>query len=190
MQKRIYEIDEGVNFGKWNDKTSKFMYFDCMKAILKKIDINGVIADYGGANSNLKAFLSTSISIDIDKSKNPDIEDDILKHESNYDWIVIRYVLHYMNDYEVLILFEKIKSFHKGKVLVIQFCNEDLKTKYANSINELKYFRTEKQLKSLLPVEAKKIFSKNIEITKEFYLNRLHIENAISHNEKINAYLI
>ena len=50
-----------------------------------------------------------------------------------------RFVLHYLNDYEVLQLFENIKSYHKGKILIIQFCNNDLKSKYKNSLNESLY---------------------------------------------------
>lgn len=187
MQKKTYKIDSGVEFGKWNDNVSKLMYFDTTKEILSKINTNGTVADYGGANGILKQFIPNIITIDIDSSKNPDIVDNILLHEGIYDLIIIRFVLHYLNDYKIFQLFEKIKSYHKGKVLIIQFCNNDLKSKYANSKNEFKYFRTESQLKALLP-DCKKIYSKKYICTKEFYKNRLNINNAINHKEIINAY--
>jgi hypothetical protein len=183
----IYNEDNGTDFGKWNDKTSKFMYFDSMKEILEDLNITGDIADYGGANGNLKTFLPNSISIDIDESKNPDIIDDILTHNKKYDWVVIRYVLHYLTDHEVLRLFNNIQS---NKILLIQFTNEDLKTKYSNSENEVKYFRTRTQLESLLPKNSSRIYRKLFNCTEEFYKNRLGLEKSTEHIETLNAYII
>jgi len=186
---KIYKEDQATEFGKWKDDISKFMYFDSTKEILSKIEIPKIVADYGGANGNLKTFIPNSISIDIDNSKNPDITDNILTHKGNYSLIVIRYVLHYLDDYEVLNLFKHIKKHHKKNILVIQFTNENLKEKYHNSVNEHKYFRTKNQLESLLP-NFKHIYSQEFECNKEFYKNRLSISNAINHKETINAYLI
>lgn len=187
MQTKIYKEDLGTKFGQWTDKTSKLMYYDSTVNILSKINTNVSVADYGGANGILKEFIPNIITIDIDSSKNPDICDNILTHVGKYDLIIIRFVLHYLNDYEVLQLFEKIQTYHKGQVLIIQFCNNDLKAKYKNSINEFKYFRTENQLEALLP-KCNKIYSKKYTVTKEFYKNRLQINNAINHKEIINAY--
>lgn len=189
MQNIIYKEDNGQQFGRWSDNTSKFIYFDSVKEILSLIELPKIIADYGGANGILKEFIPNIISIDIDETKNPDIVDNILTHKGSYDLIVIRFVLHYLNDYEVLQLFRNIKQYHKGKVLLIQFCNEDLKSKYLNSKNEFKYFRTQNQLEKLLP-EYKKIYSKEYTCTKQFYKNRLGIETDIEHRETLNAYLI
>ena len=189
MQNKTYKIDQGDNFGKWQDSTSKFMYEDSIKEILSKIEIPEIVADYGGANGILRKFIKNIITIDIDNSKNPDITDDILTHEGKYDLVIIRFVLHYLNDYEVLELFKNINTYHKGKVLIIQFTNEDLKSKYNNSKNEFKYFRTKNQLEKLLP-NFIKIYSKSYLCTKEFYQNRLKIKDAIEHEEIINAYLI
>jgi len=189
MQKKIYKEDQGINFGKWKDKTSKFLYFDSTKEILSKIKIYNNVADYGGANGNLKTFISNIISIDIDSSKHPDIIGNIITHKGNYDLIIIRYVLHYLNDYEILKLFNNITNYHKGEVLIIQFCNNDLKSKYSNSINEFKYFRTENQLEQLLP-KYTKIYSKEYEVEQDFYKNRLNLNNAITHKEILNAYLL
>ncbi len=119
MQKKIYKEDKGTEFGKWFDSISKLIYFDSVKDILSKIDTHGIIADYGGANGILKQFIPNIITIDIDASKKPDIVDNILTHKGNYDLIIIRFVLHYLNDYEVLELFENINKYHKGKILII-----------------------------------------------------------------------
>jgi len=183
----IYNEDKGTEFGKWNDNTSKFMYFDSTKEILEELNIKGTIADYGGANGNLKTFLPNSISIDIDESKNPDIVDNILTHSKKYDWVIIRYVLHYLTDYEVLQLFNNIQS---NNILVIQFTNENLKTKYSNSENEVKYFRTRTQLESLLPKKKSNTYRKLFNCTQEFYKNRLGLEKSTEHIETLNAYII
>ena len=183
----IYKEDKGTQFGKWNDKTSKFLYVDSIKDILEIIKVEGTVGDYGGANGNLKQFLPQSISIDIDETKNPDIVDNILTHNKRYDWVIIRYVLHYLTDTEVIELFNNIQS---TNVMVIQFTNEDLKTKYLNSKNETKYFRTKTQLESLLPKGASNFYRKLFNCTKEFYRNRLGFDDAIEHIESINAYYI
>lgn len=187
MQMQNYKEDQGLNFGKWTDKTSKFMYFDSTKEILKNLDIKGIVADYGGANGNLKTFLPNSISIDIDESKNPDIVDNIITHSKKYDWVVIRYVLHYLNDYQVLELFKNIKT---ENILIIQFTNENLRDKYFNSRSEFKYFRTKSQLENLLPDKKILTYQKEFNCTIEFYKNRLKIENSREHSEIINAYII
>ena len=189
MLNTIYKEDRGLEFGKWSDRVSKLMYFESTEKILSLIHVPKSVADYGGANGNLKTFIPQAISIDIDTSKKPDIVDNILTHVGKYHLIVIRYVLHYLNDYEVINLFNHLKEFHTGQILVIQFCNETLKEKYINSINEHKYFRTSNQLESLLP-KFNLIYSKKYQCTKEFYKNRLNIKNAVEHQETINAYYI
>ena len=134
--------------------------FYSIKKILEKISIPDNVADYGGANGILKDHIPGIISIDIDPSKNPDIEADILKYKGDHDLIIIRFVLHYLNDYEIIKLFDHINSYHKGEILIIQFCNNDLRSKYYNSRNEFKYFRTEDQMENLLPGGFKKIFTR------------------------------
>lgn len=189
MQEKIYKIDAGTKFGTWNDNISKLMYYDSTKEILDIAKPTGIVADYGGGNGLLKKFIPSSISIDIDSTKEPDIVDNIISHKGSYDYIFMRYILHYLNDYEVFTLFENIKSFHKGKILIQQFVNEDLKNKYFNSINEFKYFRTKNQLLALLP-KGRIIYKKKYQVTEQFYKNRLNNGNAKSHSEIIIAYLI
>jgi len=190
---KIYKIDQGIGFGKWDDSVSRMMYYQSTEeilTILNELDSSHeVIADYGGANGILKQFIPDIITIDIDDSKNPDIVDDILMHKGKYDLIIIRFVLHYLNDYEVLQLFNHLNNFHKGRILIIQFTNNDLKRKYQNSKNELKYFRTDSQLKALLP-PGDEIYSLEYEVNPEFYKNRLNIDNAHAHQETIKAYYI
>lgn len=188
----MYKVDGGIGFGKWTDEVSKFMYFNSVNEILSKVVITPTekIADYGGGNGNLKNFIPNIITVDKDESKNPDIVDNILQHKGNYDTIVLRYVLHYLNDYEVLQLFNNIESYHKGKVLLIQFTNDDLRGKYKNSVNEFKYFRTTQQLEKLLPPNHSKVYSKEYTVTKEFYVNRLQYKDGTNHQETLNAYVI
>jgi len=188
MQSIIYNEDQGINFGKWDNDTANFIYSKSTKEILNLITIPEKVADYGGANGNLKQFIPQAISVDVDQTKKPDILDNILTHVGEYDLIVIRYVLHYLNDYEVINLFQHIKKFHIGKILIIQFCNNNLKIKYKNSQNEFKYFRTETQLEALL-FNVDKIYTSEYLCTSQFYKDRLNINNAISHIETLNAYV-
>lgn len=186
MQKNIYKEDKGQNFGKWNDNISKLLYYRSTRKILSKISVPQIVADYGGANGILKQFIPNCITIDIDSSKTPDICDNILTHTGNYDLIIIRYVLHYLTDQQIISLFEHLKTFHKGAILVQQFCNKDLVLKYANSVNEQqKYFRTKEQLLSLLPKGFKIIYKTKYIVTKDFYKNRLNNLNGIEHDEEI-----
>lgn len=187
MQMQIYKEDQAEKFGKWNDEVSNFLYQTSTKEILSKISIPNLVADYGGANGNLKQFIPQSISIDIDSSKKPDILDNILTHSKKYDLIVLRYVLHYLNDYEVIQLFENLKALN---VLIIQFENNDLKAKYYNSQNEFKYFRTSQQLQKLLPINSKEIYSKEYELGQDFYINRLGKGNYKTHKEILKAYYV
>lgn len=152
MQSKIYSIDQGEKFGKWIDETSQLMYYNSMPLFLAMLPQFKRLADYGGANGNLKQFIPNSISIDIDPTKKPDIIDNIITHKGKYDVILIRYVLHYLTDSQVKQMLLNIKKNHSGKVLIIQFTNQgkDLKIKRANSVNETKYFRTKKELKQLL----------------------------------------
>lgn len=182
-----YKEDSGIDFGTWNDPVSKFLYYDSTKEILSVINIPDSVADFGGANGLLKKLIPQSISVDKDKSKRPDVIDNILTHSNHYELIVLRYALHYLNDYEVIQLF---KNLNADNVLVIQFENNDLKSKYHNSVNEFKYFRTEKQLKALLPDGFETIYKEEYLIDKDFYLNRLGEGDYIEHKEILTAYYL
>ena len=190
---KTYPIDSGVDFGLWKDPTSRLMYFDVMDGILDGLDTAGNVADYGGANGLLKHFIPNAVSIDCDPTKQPDIVDDILTHEGEYDLIVIRYVLHYLDPLEQFALFRHISTFHDGPVLVIQFTNdgEDYDLKMENSINELKYFLTGQELRDLFQ-DFDILWHKQhpYQVTAEFYANRLDNPNGKPHGEVCNAVLI
>ena len=187
-----FEVDAGVCFGHWDNHTSKFLYHDIMPVCLNGIDVSGKVADFGGANGLLKEFIPQSISIDLDISKKPDILEDIVSHVGNYNLIVIRYVLHYLEDSKVKELFQHISTYHKGKILVIQFVNEDLEIKKFNSVNETKWFRTEKETRELLSQNCEILDYKAINyfVSEEFYRARLLHPNPKAHRETVMSYYL
>lgn len=180
------DIDQGEKFGTWDDEISKFLYIDSAIEILSLFNIPQNVADYGGGNGLLKKFIPNIITIDKDKSKNPDICEDILEHQGTYDMIISRYVLHYLNDYEVI---ELLKICSKTPSVIIQFVNDNLHDKYFNSHNELKYFRTSAQLDALLsPFKFNQIYRFKYRVTKEFYKNRLGDGEYKNHFEDLCAW--
>ena len=180
-------IDGGEGFGKWSDAISKLIYFDCMPYFLKDLKQYKSVADLGGGNGNLKRFIPDAKTIDIDITKKPDVLADITEYKGEHDLLVIRYVLHYLDKAGVEKLLANIKSYHKGKVLLIQFVNDngDIDIKRINSINENKHFLMTRDLfgyiKAFNILDVKYI---EYRVTKEFYINRLKNSNAIEHNEK------
>jgi hypothetical protein len=185
------DIDDGLNFGTWTDPVSRCLYHDSMQHFLRDIttDQFAKVGDFGGANGLIKKFIPQSISIDNDASKNPDICENILSHKGHYDLIVLRYVLHYLTDSEICDFFQNQKN-HSGEIWFIQFANDgvDLKIKRSNSINEgQKFFRSSTELFSLINehLEIIQIKSIGLNITREFYKNRLKNNNAQEHYESI-----
>lgn len=186
-------IDQGVNFGKWKDKTSVMLYDKCMPIFLSEIKTSGIVGDFGGANGNLKKYIPNSVSIDIDKTKNPDIVDDILTHSNIYDLIVIRYVLHYLSPKQQKELLKNIIKSGNKKILIIQFVNNgrDMQIKKENSINEKKYFLTTQKLFSLFSgFNICNVDKLKINVSKAFYKNRLKNNNAKPHDEEIYSILL
>lgn len=216
MIKRIEDInskiDQGEDFGKWTDPVSKFIYHDHFVGIFDKFDLQkySKIEDLGGSNGLLsKFFVDKEFSTtDIDESKNPDFIGNIVyyngiaefrwrgmifKQEYQSDLLIIRFVLHYMTDDEILTMFNNIKKNHKGDILVIQFSNEgnDMEIKRQNSINEVKIFRTPNELRQLFnDFEIKQVDTQIYQVTQEFYRNRLQNYEAKPHNETIHTYLL
>ncbi len=187
----VFAADQGAQFGTWDNDTSRLMYRDAMPALLNGVDTSGRVADYGGANGLLKAFISGAVSIDVDASKEPDVVADITTHVGIYDLIVMRYVLHYLSDAQVARLFEHLRSFHRGRLLVIQFVNDDLEAKAANSVNETKWFRTEDHLVSLFGgwdmVDHKRL---DYSVSAQFYRDRLGHPNPVGHREAVGSYYL
>jgi len=184
----MYKEDSGIDFGTWSDPVSRLIYFDAMPYLLSIVDTNKSAADLGGANGILKKFFSDIITVDIDGSKKPDVICDILNYKGVHNTLVLRYVMHYLTDTQVVALMENISLFHKGEVLVIQFVNEEnsIDIKNANSKNEgKKFFRTESELKKLIKFGLLREKRISYECDSEFYLNRLGIKNAQTHSETI-----
>lgn len=186
----LHAEDQAKAFGTWDNPTARLMYHDIMELALTGVDTSGRVADYGGANGLLKQWIPHSVSVDYDQSKGPDIAEDIMSHVGDYDLIVMRYVMHYLTDAEVLRLFRHIASFHKGRLLIIQFVNDDLISKYANSVGETKYFRDDADTHSLVSldwmVQARRF--EDYTVDADFYRLRLNHPNPSSHDERIVVY--
>lgn len=181
-------LDCGTAFGTWTDKTSRFIYHDAMATMLQGIEHSASVGDLGGGNGLLKQWLPNSIAIDCDATKQPDIVDSVFDYVGTHDALVLRYVLHYLQDNEVLTLMRHLRSYHHGSVLVIQFANNDLATKYGNSYNEQKYFRTTSQLTALLTEvwQVTKLTTMEYEVGQDFYENRLGVGNKYTpHTETL-----
>ena len=189
MQRKIFKEDCGQDFGLWLDKTSKILYQDTLP-IIKQISTGYKnIADYGGGNGILKSVVNC-ISIDIDKSKKPDIVDNILTHKGCYDLIIMRYIWHYLSDKQIKQLLNNINS----DFLLIQFINDKFNLRIKKTISKnneyKKYFRTKKQLKRLIKnFNIIKTIKINYKVTQDFYKNRLQINTNLNHKETILIYL-
>lgn len=181
--------DQGTAFGTWPDATSRLMYQDIMPLALSGIDTSGRVADFGGANGLLKQWIPHSISVDYDATKNPDICENVLDHMGDYELVVMRYLLHYMPDSVVRTLFKRMGMWHSGRVLLIQFVNENVDDKIGNSLGEVKFFRTEAQLKRLLApfgIVSRKAVEYRVEA--DFYRNRLQHPAPFAHDETVVIY--
>src|SRR5690606_29386581 len=106
--------------------------------------------DLGGGNGLSREWFDQVTTVDIDPTKAPDVEADILTYTPPVPptRVLMRYVLHYLTDSQVIDLLDHIAGYC-GELVVIQFVNDDLAAKQANSVNETKVFRTETHLRSL-----------------------------------------
>lgn len=185
-------VDQGTAFGTWSDDTSRFMYEASLPPILEALQLSGHVGDFGGANGLLTKHLvsdypCTVTTIDSDPTKKPDIVDDILFHDKPYDVAWCRYVLHYLTDQEVIRFIDKVNA---PRIIVVQFCNEDLRVKYRNSFNEVKHFRTLSQTAALLGGDAVLVGTGEYLVTSEFYKNRLGLDGAEEHEETLAVFEI
>ena len=182
-------VDDGVAFGTWDDPTSKLMYCDVMPLLLSGVNTTGVVVDLGGGNGLLKKWIPQAISVDTDQAKNPDVLENALTHTGTYDLVVMRYLLHYLDDLQVVALMNHLALYHDGQILLIQFVNEDTRVKYVNSAHEKKYFRTEWELNKLLtPWKTVNRVAVEYVVRGEFYENRLGLSGCSDHPETIVAY--
>ena len=174
--------DQGTAFGTWTDPVSRFMYQESLQEYLSLMKLHGTVVDYGGANGLFKRHVPKAVTVDNDPLKEPDVIDDILTHDSRYDVGFCRFVLHYMTDQQVI---RFVDDANVGRLYIVQFVNDDLRGKYANSRGEgTKYFRTFDQTTALFG-SCEVLWSQTYTVTKDFYLNRLGIEGAVTHQEKI-----
>lgn len=182
-----HEEDQGAAFGTWPNDTARLMYHDVMPLALNGIDTSGRVADLGGANGLMKQWIPHAVTVDYDETKGPDIVEDIREHVGEYDLITLRYVLHYMSDDEVRKLLYHIRQYHNGRILLIQFANDDLEAKRANSVGETKWFRTTVETMKLVTEYWKVKSAKAVDfvVEAEFYRERLNHPNPTANHETI-----
>jgi hypothetical protein len=188
--KNDFVVDDGTNFGTWGDPTSQYMYSGVMvEGVLPYVNFTGHVGDFGGANGLLRKFIQNKVTtIDMDPTKKPDIVDDITQHHLPYDTAFCRYVTHYLTDKQVIDFTHDVNA---DTLIMVEFTNEDLISKYQNSVNETKNFRTYDQLRALLPDEQTTlVFSRHYVVTPDFYVNRLGLHGAVAHLETVNVFAI
>lgn len=182
----VFAVDQGKDFGTWGDPVSRFMYETSLPPILNAANLMGHVGDFGGANGLLKEYVPNKVTtIDIDPSKEPDVVADILTHRDRYDTAWCRYVMHYLTDQQVL---QFLATVNARRLILVQFANNDLRSKYANSVGEVKYFRTMQQMNALLPHRSRVLWHRAYDVTPEFYKNRLGLDGACAHTEHLLAY--
>lgn len=187
-------VDAGTAFGTWTDETSQLMYTNAMPALLTGVNTRGKVLDLGGGNGLLRRWFDRLTTVDSDPDKQPDVLADITTYQPNvpYNLVVLRYVLHYLPDKQAARTLARIAQWHTGPLLVVQFVaptTADLEAKYANSVNETKWFRTEPQLRALLgPWEPVHRVAVEYDVVPEFYANRLAHPNPTGHPERVVAY--
>lgn len=189
----MFPADQGAAFGTWPDPTSRLLYADVMPVMLNGLDTGGLsVVDLGGGNGLLKQWIPQAVTVDVDQEKHPDVLADLLTWEGLADLIVLRYVLHYLDDSQVTGLFAEMALWHPGQVLVIQFVNDDIPAKEANSVGETAWFRSESDLMALISPAWEVQSRKRVEyqVTREFYANRLGNPNGTAHEEAVIGLLL
>jgi len=182
--------DQGQAFGTWDDETSRLIYGAAMPALLVGTDTGGTTLDLGGGPGLARPYFRHLTTVDNNPDMKPDVLADLRSYEPNqyYSRVLLRYVLHYLDDTEVADLMAHLASWHTGQLTVIQFVTVDLTAKLVNSVNETKYFRTEEQLVALLgPWRVVHRVAVEYDVVPEFYANRLHHPNPIGHREQVVA---
>ncbi len=185
------EIDSGTKFGTWPDETSRLIYHDAMPALLSGTDTRGHVLDLGGGNGLAHEWFPNIRTVDQDASKHPHIVADILTYipAAKYDRVLLRYVLHYLEDDDVIALMSHLNGWHHGELTIIQFVNDDMVAKLANSVNESKFFRTEAHLHSLLaPWEPFRRIAVSYYVSPDFYRYRLEHPAPTGHPETVVAW--
>lgn len=188
------EVDQGLSFGTWDDPTSRLIYSDAMPALLSGTPRDKVL-DLGGGNGLLREWFPDVTTVDSDPAKKPDVVADLRTYvpTETFDRVMLRYVLHYLTDAEVIELFGvHLPGWHHGEVTVIQFIAADensLRRKLANSVNETKFFRTLDHLMDLFQLTGRWDLTRGIgvsyEVHPDFYRNRLGATRPTGHPETV-----
>jgi hypothetical protein len=186
------EVDGGTSFGTWNDPTSRLIYHDAMPTLLSGLDRRSSVLDLGGGNGLIREWFADVTTVDSDRTKEPDVVADALTYVPTrpHDLVLLRYVAHYLDDHELTTLMRHIARYHDGILVIIQFVNTDIKVKQFNSVHEMKYFRTEPQLRNKLrPWRPFRRIAVGYQVDPEFYRNRLGHPNPVGHPETVVSYL-
>jgi hypothetical protein len=191
---KVFAKDQGQDFGRWPDATSRLMYHHVMPVLLSEVNSSRGVIDLGGANGLLREFVDSEVlTVDIDPTKGPDIVADARTWEpartpTAAGLVVMRYLLHYLTDNDARALFQHVRSWHRGTLLVIQFANEwpDMKAKRASSLNETAVFRTPEAIEALFgPWRVKDRKRIDYTVRREFYINRLGNPAGQEHGESV-----
>lgn len=185
------DVDQGQAFGSWGDPTSRLIYHDAMPALLSGVDRSGHVLDLGGGNGLAREWFPNLTTVDTDAAKGPDVVADALTYvpPARPDLVLLRYVLHYLNGYDVVRLLRHVTTY-ADTLLVVQFVNDDLVAKRANSVNESKVFRTEMHLGQLVRPWWRLVrrIAVEYEVHPDFYRNRLGHPNPTAHAERVVSY--
>lgn len=183
--------DAGTAFGTWQDRTSRLLYADAMPALLSGVPRDGLTLDLGGANGLSRQWFNNVLTVDVDASKQPDVVADALTYTPDppVDRVLLRYVLHYLSDAKVRQLARHVATY-ADELVVVQFVNDDLRAKRANSVNETKHFRSEVMLLGLLrPWRVHQRIALAYDVDPQFYANRLGHPSPSGHPETVVGYL-
>lgn len=191
------DIDQGRSFGLWTDPTSDLMYRGAMPYLLRDLVVSPTVYDLGGANKLSQMFLPTGshiLTVDNDPAKQPDVVADILqwvpKNPDPSATVLLRYVLHYLDDEQLQRLMAHLASWHRGNIALIQFFNPDPVSKYDNSPDrDTKYFRAWPQTTRLLSpwrTDPNRLVNRlDYTVTPDFYLHRAGQAGKYYHRETL-----
>jgi hypothetical protein len=197
---KTFDEDGGTTFGSWGDKVSSLIYRDVMPIVLGATRLgntSGTVGDYGGANGHLRQWMPEGvevITIDIDPSKQPDVLANVIDYQppSRFDLTFMRYLIHYLEDGQVVDMLDNLRAF-SSKLVLVQICNDarqaEIKSSICGAHEEVKFWRDIHEIVELFGRAGWRMspdcVTINYTVTPEFYLNRLGVDTPRSHGESI-----